>query len=222
MSQPGELRSPECLICWVKEQQVMFFGKKFQIIIDSTTPGHKRTCCSYLKKRFGQDGYCLVFLVEQVEPVAEELTLAFKERKGHCIPVIGAYEVLVELKKRGYLLGMVSNTISSLDIPRSLESFGWNELFHTVILSSAVKVRKPSPEIFWEATRSMNIDPIHCAYLGNRISRDMVGCKRAGFALGILIESQGKPHPGEKAQKTQPDVIISSLSELLALFPGRI
>jgi len=159
------------------------------------------------------------FPSEQVEPVAEELTLAFKERKGHCIPVIGAYEVLVELKQRGYLLGLVSNTISSLDIPRSLETFGWNELFHTVILSSAVKFRKPSPEIFWEATSSMNMEPTRCAYLGNRISRDMVGCKRAGFALGILIEPQGKPHPGEKDQKTQPDVVISSLSELLALFP---
>ena len=160
------------------------------------------------------------FPCEQVEPVAEELTIAFKERKGHCIPVIGAYEVLVELKQRGYLLGLVSNSVSSLDIPRSLEAFGWNELFHTVILSSTVKSRKPSPEIFLEATRSLNLDPTHCAYLGNRISRDIVGCKRAGFALGILIEPHDKPHPGEKDQKIQPDVIITSLSELLALFPG--
>lgn len=159
---------------------------------------------------------------ELIEPVADELTLAFKERKGRTIPAAGAIEVLVDLKQRGYKLGLVSNSLSSLDIPQSLKAFGWKDFFDSVILSSAVKYRKPAPDIFWEATRSMNVDPAHCAYLGNRISRDVVGCKRAGFALGIIIEPQGKPHPHELDQIIQPDVIISSLSELLTLFPGRI
>ncbi len=112
--------------------------------------------------------------------------------------------------------------MSSLDIPRSLDAFGWKDLFEVVILSSAVKCRKPAPEIFWEATSEMNVEPAHCAYLGNRISRDVVGCKRAGFALGIIIEPSGEPRADEQDQTIQPDAVIHSLNELLDIFPRRI
>ena len=132
---------------------------------------------------------------EQIEPIAAELTLAWMERKGRTVPKPEAEETLIELKRRGYRLGVISNSMSSLDIPRSLDAFGWKEYFEVVILSSAVKCRKPAPEPFWEAAHALNVEPDQCAYLGNRISKDMVGCKRAGFALGIILEPPGGPSP---------------------------
>jgi putative hydrolase of the HAD superfamily len=158
---------------------------------------------------------------EQIEPVAAELTLAWSECKGHMIPKPGAEETIIELNRRGYHLGVISNSMSSLDIPRSLDAYGWKEYFEVVILSSVVKCRKPAPEIFQEATRSMNVEPVHCAYLGNRISRDVVGCKRAGFALGIILEPPGGPRADEQDQTIQPDLVIHSLNELLDIFPRR-
>jgi putative hydrolase of the HAD superfamily len=156
---------------------------------------------------------------EQIEPVAAELTLAWSERKGRIIPKQGAEETIVELKQRGYHLGVISNSMSSLDIPRSLVTYGWNEYFDVVILSSATKYRKPAPEPFWEAARRLNVKPDRCAYLGNRISRDIVGCKRAGFAFGIIIEPPQGGRKDEQAQPTEPDAVIHSLSELLDIFP---
>ncbi len=161
------------------------------------------------------------FPYDLIEPVAEELSLAWKDRKGRSIPQTGAEETLTDLKQRGYRLGVISNSMSSLDIPRSIVGFGWKGLFEVVILSSAEKSRKPAPEMFWEAARRMNVAPEHCAYLGNRISRDVVGCKRAGFAMGIIIEPDGKPRPDEQGQPIQPDAIIHSLNDLLELFPMR-
>jgi HAD superfamily hydrolase (TIGR01549 family) len=159
----------------------------------------------------------------QIEPLAEELTLAWKDCKGRTVAQPGAEETLLELKRRGYRLGVISNSMSSLDIPRSLEVFGWKDYFEVVILSSAVKCRKPAPEIFWEATSSLNIEPARCAYLGNRISRDVVGCKRAGFAMGIIIEPPGRPCPDDQDLTTiQPDAIIHSLNELLEIFPRQV
>lgn len=155
----------------------------------------------------------------QIEPVAAELTLAWSERKGRAIPIPGADEALLELKKRGYRLGVISNSVSSLDIPHSLDVFGWKNHFEVVILSSVVKYRKPSPEPFWEAARKMNKEPGRCAYVGNRISRDVVGCKRAGFALGIIIEPAGKPRADEQDSIIKPDTVINSLRELLEIFP---
>jgi putative hydrolase of the HAD superfamily len=159
---------------------------------------------------------------EKIEPIAAELTLAWSERKGRTIPNVGAEETLVELKRRGYRLGIISNTMSTLDIPRCLDAFGWTEYFEVVVLSSAVKCRKPDPEPFWEAARALNIETAHCAYLGNRISRDVIGCKRAGFALGMIIEPFGNPRADEQSQTIAPDVVINSLNELLDIFPSEI
>ena len=156
---------------------------------------------------------------QKIEPIAAELTLAWSERKGHAIPNAGAEETLIELRRRGYRLGIISNTMSTQDIPRFLGTFGWQEYFEVVVLSSSIKCRKPDPETFWEATRALKIDPAYCAYLGNRISRDVVGCKRAGFALGMIIEPVGKPRVDEQNQSIAPDLVIHSLSELLEIFP---
>lgn len=160
--------------------------------------------------------------LERIEPVAAELTLAWSERKGRMIPKAGAEEFLVELKRRGYRLGVISNSMSSLDIPRSLDAYGWKEHFEVVVLSSSVKYRKPAPEPFLEAVRGLNIEPGQCAYLGNRILKDLVGCKRAGFALGIILEQPGGPRPDEQDLTMQPDLVIHSLGELLEIFPGRV
>jgi putative hydrolase of the HAD superfamily len=156
---------------------------------------------------------------QKIEPIAAELTLAWSERKGYAIPNAGAEETLIELRRRGYRLGIISNTMSTLDVPRFLGAFGWQEYFEVVVLSSSIKYRKPDPETFWEATRALKIDPAYCAYLGNRISRDVVGCKRAGFALGMIIEPVGKPRVDEQNQSIAPDLVIHSLSELLEIFP---
>ena len=157
---------------------------------------------------------------ERIEPVAAELMLAWSERKGRTVPRPGARETIVELKRRGYRLGLISNTMSSLDIPHSLEAYGWKDYFDAVILSSAVKYRKPAPEPFLEAARELNVEPAHCAYVGNRISKDLVGCKRAGFILGIMIEPAGGTHAVEQDQTIQPDAVIHALSDLLEVFPG--
>jgi len=158
---------------------------------------------------------------EQIGPVAAELMLAWSERKGHTVPIPGAEQMLAELKRRGYRLGVISNTMSSLDIPRDLDTFGWNEYFEVVILSSALKVRKPSPEPFLEAARILNLEPARCAYLGNRVSKDIVGCKRAGFGFGIILEPANGPRADEQEQTTPPEVIVHSLNELLEIFPMR-
>lgn len=158
---------------------------------------------------------------EQIEPVAAELTLAWSERKGHTVPVIDADITLTALRERRYRLGIISNSMSTLDIPRSLESFGWKDHFDVVILSSTLKIRKPSPEPFLEAARRLNLPAGHCAYVGNRVSKDIVGCKRAGFALGLIIEPASGPRLDEQDLTVAPDIVIHHLSDLLDIFPAR-
>jgi len=158
---------------------------------------------------------------EQIEPAAPELMLAWSERRGRVVPIPGAEATLIELKKRGYRLGIISNTMSTLDIPRCLETFGWQDYFDVVIMSSFLKIRKPSPKPFTEASRRLGIPPEQCAYVGNRISKDIVGCKRAGYSIGLVVESSGLRRADEQGQTTKPNAIIISLSGLLEIFPAR-
>ncbi len=72
-----------------------------------------------------------------------------------------------------------------------------------------------------EAIRLLDIDPGKCAYVGNRISKDLVGCKQAGFGLGIFLEPPENPQRIEVDLPIQPDLVIRSLSELLKIFKVR-
>ena len=158
---------------------------------------------------------------ERVAPIAAELMLAWSERKGRTVPCQDAQQTLAELHQRGYRLGVISNTMSTLDIPRSLETFGWEGYFEAVILACGVKARKPAPEPFLDAARALNVAPAHCAYLGNRFLKDVVGCKRAGFALGLIIDTPEQSHPEQEVQSDLIDAVIHSLGGLLEIFPPR-
>jgi putative hydrolase of the HAD superfamily len=162
------------------------------------------------------------FSSDRVERVADELMLAWKATRGRTVPQAGAEAAIIALRNRGYRLGVISNSMSSLDIPHSLDAFGWKDHFKVVILSAMEKYRKPAPEIFRAAARAMNVMPAQCAHLGNRASKDVVGCKRAGFGLGIIIEPPGTLPPDHQDQTFAPDAVIHSLSELLDLFPWRV
>lgn len=158
---------------------------------------------------------------ERIAPMAETLTLLWRERSGRTVPKPDARQVIAELSQRGYRLGLISNTISSVDTPRRLDEYGLKGYFEIVILSSLSGHRKPDPEIFWQGTREMRVDPARCAYVGDRISRDVVGAKRADFAMAIIIEPLGAPREDERDAVYKPDAIIHALSDLLDIFPAR-
>jgi putative hydrolase of the HAD superfamily len=158
---------------------------------------------------------------EKIEPLAAELMLAWTQRRGRLQPMPGVEEALCVLKQRGYHLGVISNSMSSLDIPRFLERYGWNEYFGAVILSAVIKIRKPDPEPFFAAARALNVEPAHCAYLGNRIMKDISGCKRAGYGLAIMIVAPSRQPEEQENTSIEPDLVIQTVGELLDIFPGR-
>jgi putative hydrolase of the HAD superfamily len=158
---------------------------------------------------------------ERIEPRATELMLIWRNRNGRAVLKPDAIKTITELSQRGYRLGVISNTTSTADLPRFIAECGLEEYFQVVILSSVSGYRKPSPEIFWQATRAMGIIPAQCAYLGNKISSDVVGSRKAGLGMAMIVESLDKPREDERSQAAQPDAVIHTLSELLEIFPPR-
>lgn len=152
-----------------------------------------------------------------IEPQAVELMRVWRNRIGPAVLKPDAPQVIAELSRRGYRLGVISNTTSTVELPGYLEAHDLKKYFEVVILSAVLGQCKPGPDIFWAATRAMRLDPARCAYLGNKISNDVVGSRQAGFAMALIVE----PFENETAAGPKPDAVIHKLSELLDIFPSR-
>jgi len=157
---------------------------------------------------------------DTIGPLAGKLTRLWRDKDGRRIPRPDVKKVVLELDKRGYILGIIANTITETEIPDWLEHDQLTHYFRAVVLSSKVRYRKPGPEIYWEAARRVGVDPARCVYVGDNPIRDVVGTRKAGFGMVIILidpESTKETPQGE----TMPDYIIQECSDLLDIFPSR-
>jgi putative hydrolase of the HAD superfamily len=161
------------------------------------------------------------FPAEKIAPISGKLTRLWRDCDGRRVPRDDVKETVIELNKRGYLLGIIANTITETEIPDYLEEYGLTEYFKTVVLSSKVGIRKPNPEIYWEAARRMGVEPAKCVYVGDNPVRDVEGTRAAGYGMMILIlepETLAKEPP---TGEVKPDYTIREIKELLDIFLPR-
>ena len=158
---------------------------------------------------------------DKIAPLAGRLTRLWRDKDGRRIPPPDVKPVIQELDRRGYILGILANTITETEIPDWLEQDHLAHYFKTVVLSSKLGIKKPNPEIYWEAARRVGVEPIHCAYVGDNPKRDVVGTRDAGFGMIVLLLSPEKLATDPPTGENVPDFIIQHCSELLDIFPPR-
>jgi HAD superfamily hydrolase (TIGR01549 family) len=159
------------------------------------------------------------FPVGKIAPLAVELTYQFRQSMGRRVVVEHGREVVEELYRRGYILGIISNLITSREIPDWMEADGFTKYFKSVVLSAVFGKRKPDPSIYLEAARIAGVEPSRCVYVGDNLKRDVTGTRQAGFGMVVIMIS-----PEELAKQTirdenRPDVIIHEFKQLLDIFP---
>lgn len=158
------------------------------------------------------------FPTEMIARQAGKLTRTWKDLDGRHVPRPDVLPIIVELHKRGYVLGIIANSVSQTDIPEWLKENGLEKYFKTVVLSSVFMRRKPDPYIFIEAARQAGVEPANCAYVGDNPSRDIEGAKRAGYAKVIILFEQATLRK-EPPRGMHPDGIIGELKGVLDFFP---
>jgi FMN phosphatase YigB (HAD superfamily) len=159
--------------------------------------------------------------VEMIAPLSGKLTRLWRDRDGRRVPRPDVKSTILELDRRGYILGIIANTITETEIPDWMESDGLTNYFKAVVLSSKVALRKPNPEIYWEAARRVGVDPCKCAYVGDNPVRDVEGTQSAGYGMMILIEEPATLAKEPPTTVVKPDYIIRETRELLDIFPPR-
>ena len=162
------------------------------------------------------------FPEEKIAPLAGKLTRLWRDRDGRRVARADAKETIIELSKRGYLLGIIANTVTETEIPDWMEEDGVTDYFKTVVLSSKVGIRKPGAEIYLEAARRIGVDPSKCVYVGDNPSRDVVGARLAKYGMMIIINEPDTLAKEPPTEENMPDCYIDQLIELLDLFPARL
>jgi FMN phosphatase YigB (HAD superfamily) len=161
------------------------------------------------------------FPAEKIAPLSGKLTRLWRDCDGRRVPREDVKATVIELSKRGYLLGIIANTITETEIPDYLEEYGLTKYFKTVVLSSKVGIRKPDPEIYWEAARRIGVAPAKCVYVGDNPVRDVEGTRAAGYGMFILFFEPATQAKEPPTREVNPDFIIHEMSELLDIFPPR-
>jgi FMN phosphatase YigB (HAD superfamily)/sugar phosphate isomerase/epimerase len=129
-------------------------------------------------------------------------------------------EVVLELFRRGYRLGLVSNTTSSVEVPALLKELEITGCFETVLVSSVIGKRKPDPAILLDASQRMGVAPERCAYIGDRMDRPVAAARKAGFSEVVILHDPRQPKTnGIATGNLAPDHSIKNLKQLLDLFP---
>ena len=157
---------------------------------------------------------------EKLKKISEQLSCLYelnyyvRERR----PEVPA--VLAEIKKMGLRIGCISNTQSVTQVPTTLKKYGISGFIDPVVLSSVYGRRKPDPSIFYHAARLANSPTGACAYIGDKINRDVLGAKRAGFQLAIQVRHDFDD--GERDEGAVPDAVINDLSDLIPLLEAAL
>ena len=127
---------------------------------------------------------------EALAPHCEEIAHMWEVTYYHRTLRPGVARMLEGLKSLGLKIGIISNTAALFQVFDVLEDYGIRDYMDDVTLSSVTGIRKPCVDIFTVSMRQLQSKPEECVYVGDTISRDVIGPRRAGIAKTIQIYSK--------------------------------
>ena len=150
-----------------------------------------------------------------LEPHCEEIAHMWEVTHYHRRLRPRVVPMLEGLKGMGVKLGIISNTAALYQVFDVLEEYGIRDYFQDVTLSSVTGFRKPCTDIFTVSLRQVQSKPEECVYVGDTVSRDVIGSKRAGFAKAIQICSKltGEKDSGIR-REYEPDYMVEDIYEV--------
>ncbi|KAH7516001.1 hypothetical protein FEM48_Zijuj10G0088200 [Ziziphus jujuba var. spinosa] len=137
-----------------------------------------------------------------------EITPMFSTQWCNIKPLAGANRLIKHLGSHGVPMALASNSPrDNIETKISFQN-GWKESFSVIIGGDEVKSGKPSPEIFLEAAKRLNIEPSSCLVIEDSLP---------GVTAGKAAEMEVVAVPSLPKQShlyTSADEVINSLLDL--------
>ncbi|MBD3388103.1 MAG: TIGR02253 family HAD-type hydrolase [Candidatus Altiarchaeales archaeon] len=147
--------------------------------------------------------------------------VAYHETKtAYLVPYPDTVSTLLELRDLEYKLAVVTDGVPVKQWEKLIR-LGLKDFFHTVIVSSSGRERKPSKKPFQRAAASLGVREEECMMVGDNLERDVRGGNNAGMKTVQLltnVKSASKP----ESEDMLPDYIITELKELIPLLEGEV
>jgi len=138
---------------------------------------------------------------------------AYRTRLRRAIePSTTLTDTLRTLHRSGLNLGIASNG-TAVEQREQLDLLGLGGMFHPVVISQEVGMRKPDPRMLWMASHAWRVSPASVLVVGDRPDWDVGGALAAGMQSALTTEYVD--HRDLISSTLTPTFIISGLAELL-------
>ncbi len=178
----------------------------------------EKSLCELPCEKIWNDFYLKEFNIgeKRLTPIAEKISAMFESDRTKNMLRPHVIETLQKLQSMNLVLGIISNTISKSFVPNFLQSFGIYSFFQTITGSEETGIRKPDPEIFNIAAKRTEISTDEMAYIGDTLSRDILGSRNAHLPLAIQIINPASEFRdiGFTGTDLKPNFLIKDFNEI--------
>jgi HAD superfamily hydrolase (TIGR01509 family) len=144
--------------------------KELQVLATEGRIGYEEYWHQFLQMRQVTDADQRRSLIQQILECSNDV---------YALP--GGREAMGGLKQRGFVLGIVTDTMYPLEWKMAwLTKVGVAEFVDVVACSTVLGAHKPNPELYVNAMRQANLEPSVSAFVGHD-ARELGGARRAGM-----------------------------------------
>jgi len=162
-----------------------------------------------------------------VAPIREALTTIGIDEEAHddlcsirldynrksLVPRVGVVETLKELRRRGYLLGLI--TVCSEEVEQVFPETQLAGLFDAEVFSNAVGLAKPDPRIYLHCCELLGVEPEEAVFVGDGANDELAGARRVGMEAVCELPPRRDEPLWPEARGWEPT--ITSLQQVLTL-----
>jgi pyrophosphatase PpaX len=123
-------------------------------------------------------------------------------------------ETLAELRRRGYMLGVVTSK-GRPTVHLTMGRYGIDRYIKTLVTEDDVVQHKPHPEPVLRALAEIQVAPEQALFVGDSVFDIMAG-QAAGTKTGAALWG---PFPREELASLRPDYMLESMRDLLKVCP---
>ncbi len=125
--------------------------------------------------------------IHETLPIVEEMQATMK-KEGKVILYDDVMEVLAELDRRKFFLGILSNATCMLEV--GCKRLGIWDFFDLILASDLILSSKPRRLMFDLAVKEAGVEAEACLHVGDSFRADFEGARRAGLQA-LLLDRDG-------------------------------
>lgn len=129
-------------------------------------------------------------------------------------PIEGARKTVAALAGEGYRVGLISNASDLADVHHLIDKVGVREHLDPIVVSAAVGLRKPAPEIFQPVLEAWDLPAEAVVMIGDTLNADILGAQRIGMHNIWVRTAEDREDNLRARGEVEPEASIGHIREV--------